>query len=345
MIFVNARFLTQPLSGVQRYAFEISMQMKKLNPAIVFLTPSNVLHLEWEKKLEAKRIGKFKGHIWEQFELVWYLKSQNKPKLFSPANTGPINYTNQYLTLHDISFKLFPQFNTKKFETYYNFIIPKLLNKVKSIFTVSQTVKSEISKTYTIPESKIFVTYNGIGESLRNISNQNIPNQKEKILLSVGSLSSRKNTHLIIDAFIASELARDFRLVLIGNKNSIFTSLKLKSYPNIEIIEQASDSLIIEYYQKAELACYLSNYEGFGLPILESLYFNCKVLCSDIPVFKELFLEYASFCSIASVKEVVSQLNLLPFKTTITTSQIESLEQKFNYYQSANNILQIMSKV
>jgi glycosyltransferase involved in cell wall biosynthesis len=345
MIFVNARFLTQPLSGVQRYAFEISMQMKKLNPEIVFLTPSNVLHLEWEKSLGAKRIGKLKGHIWEQFELVWYLKRQNKPKLFSPANTGPINYPNQYLTLHDISFKVFPQFNTKKFVTYYNFVIPKLLNKVKSIFTVSQTVKSEISKTYTIPESKIIVTYNGIGETLSNISNQNIQFHKEKILLSVGSLSSRKNTQLIIDSFLASELAPHYRLVLIGNTNSIFTSLKLKSYPNIEIIEKASDSLILEYYQKAELACYLSNYEGFGLPILESLYFNCKVLCSDIPVFKELFSTYVSFCTITSINEVVAQLNLLPLKSTVTPLQIESLKQKYSYKTSANQILQIISAV
>jgi glycosyltransferase involved in cell wall biosynthesis len=343
MIFVNARFLTQPLSGVQRYAFEISMQMKKLNPAIVFLTPPYVIHLEWEKRLGAKRIGKLKGHIWEQFELVWYLKRQNKPKLFSPANTGPINYTNQYLTLHDISFKLFPQFNTKIFLTYYNFIIPKLLNKVKSIFTVSQTVKSEISKTYTIPESQINITYNGIGESFIDIRMQNNLPQKEKILLSVGSLSSRKNTQLIIDAFLASELAQDYRLVLIGNTNTIFTNEKLKTYSNVDIIEKASDSLIIEYYQKAELACYISSYEGFGLPILESLYFNCKVLCSDIPVFKELFSEYASFCSIEALKEVVAQLNLLPFKSTILPSQIESLEQKYSYYKSANNILQIMS--
>ena len=140
-------------------------------------------------------------------------------------------------------------------------------------------------------------------------------------------------------------MAQHYRLVLIGNTNSIFTSLKLKSYPNIEIIEQASDSLILEYYQKAELACYLSNYEGFGLPILESLSFNCKVLCSDIPVLKELFSTYASFCSITSINEVVAQLNLLPLKYTVTPLQIESLKQKYSYNTSANKILQIMSAV
>ncbi len=45
MFIVNARFLTQSITGVQRYAIEISLRLKEINPSIRFLVPKNVIHL------------------------------------------------------------------------------------------------------------------------------------------------------------------------------------------------------------------------------------------------------------------------------------------------------------
>src|SRR3990172_5668577 len=77
MIFVNSRFLTQKISGVQRYAIEISKQLKKLSPESRFISPKNIIHRELADLLEAIEYGTLKGHLWEQIELPRYLKDKN----------------------------------------------------------------------------------------------------------------------------------------------------------------------------------------------------------------------------------------------------------------------------
>ena len=47
MLYVNARFLTQPLTGVQRYGIEISLQLKELyGERIKFVAPANIIHTD-----------------------------------------------------------------------------------------------------------------------------------------------------------------------------------------------------------------------------------------------------------------------------------------------------------
>lgn len=66
-IYVNARFLTQNVTGVQRYAIELSKQLKRLyGDNIKFVCPRNVTNIEACDELGAEAIGKHTGHVWEQ---------------------------------------------------------------------------------------------------------------------------------------------------------------------------------------------------------------------------------------------------------------------------------------
>ena len=77
MIVVNARFLTQKLTGVQRFAIEISLELKKiLKENVQFVSPCNIEQKEYARILGAIVVGKHKGHIWEQWDLPKYLKEQ-----------------------------------------------------------------------------------------------------------------------------------------------------------------------------------------------------------------------------------------------------------------------------
>lgn len=77
MIVVNARFLTQDITGVQRFAIEISKQLKRLyGENIQFVCPKNIVNTSLEKELEAKAIGNLTGHLWEQVDLPLYLKKK-----------------------------------------------------------------------------------------------------------------------------------------------------------------------------------------------------------------------------------------------------------------------------
>ncbi len=342
MIYVNARFVTQPLTGVQRYAFEVCLQLKNMDASIVFLSPGNVVHHEWVQALSVKIIGLLKGHLWEQIELPAYLKRQNNAVLFSPCNTGPLFFNRQLLSLHDLAFKIFPQFNSYLFQVWYNFLVPRLCKKALHIFTVSQTVKKEISTYYSIPENKISISFNGVSAAMLEASNVIV--EKEKIVLTIGSFNKRKNIPILIKAFLASQLAKDYKLLIIGKPNAIYAQSDFPASQQIEIMEDVSDAKLVAYYQKAEIACFLSLYEGFGIPVLESLQFACKVICADIPVFRELYEGAVYFCNPTKDKDLSEMLNQITTTHVTSKEKVLELNQKYNYLQSARHILKLINQ-
>lgn len=340
-IYVNARFLTQSLSGVQRYAIECSQQIKKLCPGTIFLCPGDILHRDIATKLEAHIIGKKTGHLWEQTELPLFLAKNGNPVLLNLANTAPILYSNNFITIHDLAFYRHPEWNSKMFSMWYNFLIPRLAFKAKHIFTVSKTIKDEIVNVYHIPPTKVSVTYNGIAEHMLQ-SKPGMTIEKENIILSVGSFNIRKNHQNLLKAYLNSNIKDKYRLVIVGDRNKVFSETGLDeqklSNSNIEICEGFKDDELIAIYRKAKVVVSFSLYEGFGIPLLEGLFYDCKLICSDIPVYRELYGDAATFCDpvdINSITEVLDNIDATPAK-----GNIDQLLKQYNYADAAKIIIQ-----
>ena len=131
MFYVNARFLTQNITGVQRYAIEISKQLKiQLGNEVRFVSPKNIIHNKIAEELEVCVVGKNRGHIWEQFDLPIYLTKNKSPLLLNLANTAPICYGNNIVTLHDIAFERFSENFNWKFGIFYRLLIPRIAKKL-----------------------------------------------------------------------------------------------------------------------------------------------------------------------------------------------------------------------
>lgn len=335
-LYINARFLTQPLSGVQRYSIEMSRQILEVFPNTVFLSPKNILHQDIAHEFGAKIIGNHTGHVWEQTSLPNYLKKMGCPPLFNPGNTAPLFYANNFITIHDLAFKHFPQWNSKAFVLWYNFLVPRITKRAKHIFTVSQTVKEELQKELQLPFSKITVAYNGLSNTFLVLRNETVP--KEKIILAVGSLNQRKNHHALIQAFQNANLSKDYQLVIVGGRHSIFAHETLSiDTGRITVINDADDTALALLYNKAEITVSLSAYEGFGIPVLEGLYFGCKVLCSDIEVYHELFEGKVYFCNQVDINDISTKLDDMvksPYPTAVA-----SVVKKYNYTPAAQIIL------
>ncbi len=340
-IFVNARFLTQPVSGVQRYGIECSRQIKKLHPGVVFLAPKNILHKDIAKELEVKVTGRNTGHLWEQLDLPLYLSNKRRPPLLNLANTAPLAYSNNYITIHDLAFYHHPEWNAKAFSTWYNILVPRLAYQARHLFTVSQTMRKEIIECYKVAASKISVTYNGISQKM--LSEGQPDAKKEKIILSVGTFNLRKNHQNLVSAFLESNVKNEYQLVLIGDKHKVFSESgideKTLTGNNISISEHLSEDELINMYRKAGIVVSLSLYEGFGIPLLEGLYNSCKVLCSDIPVYHELYDKYASFCDPLDTKSISNALEALAMAGSGGNVNIAPLMEQCNYASSARTII------
>ncbi len=343
-IYINARFLTQPVSGVQRYGIECSRKIKKLHPECVFLSPGNIWDENIANELGCIRIGNNTGHMWEQYDLPRYMKKKGGP-LWNPCNTAPLLYKNNYITLHDLAYHHHPGWNTKAFSTWYNFMIPKALRRSKHVFTVSNTIKEEIQQHYHIPAAKLSVTYNGLSEAMQH----NAPatgEKKEKTILAVGSFNLRKNHHSLIKAFVESDIKEQYRLVVVGDKNKVFSETGIDETTlaanNITLLRQLNEAELTTHYRKAEIVVSLSLYEGFGIPVLEGLASGCKVVCSDIPVYKELYEGNAHFCNPTDIAAITGQLKKAINATAPGHEAVQQLMAKYNYETAARMIVNQM---
>ena len=342
-LYVNARFLTQPVTGVQRYAIECSRKIKKLYPNTLFLTPHNIWNKNVATELDAVIVGSHSGHVWEQIDLPRYMNKQTAtPPLFKPCNTAPLLYPNNFITLHDLAFYTHPEWNSRLFSTWYNFLIPRLVSKCAHLFTVSNTVGAEIQDTYRVPASSISVTYNGIASEMQ-AENRVGQLPKQKMILAVGSFNLRKNHQSLIAAFINSNIKDTHSLVLVGDENKVFrdTGIDPQSLKdnNIIVHSHLADEDLISLYCQAEILVSLSVYEGFGIPLLEGLFFGCKLVCSDIPVYRELYSSVATFTNPVSEAAIVNALNTSMSADTPSAQSVKELCAAYNYQTSATTIL------
>lgn len=288
MIVINARFLTQQITGVQRFAVEISKEIKKSNLPVVFLAPKNIIHQDLAQELDVKVLGKLKGHLWEQLELQAYI-FRNNAFLISFCNTAPLFLKNQIVTIHDLAYKVHPDWFSKSFVLIYSFMIPRLVRVSKSVLTVSNVSKKELIDELGVPEKKITVIYNAVASIFKEKSLSTLESRpiNDEYILSVSSHHPRKNFERLVKAF--KLIKKDnLKLCIIGNVNGNFNSKKLNAEENIVLLENISDEELVAYYKFANLFVFPSLYEGFGIPIIEALSLNTRVCVSDIPVFREI---------------------------------------------------------
>ncbi len=347
MLYINARFLTQKITGTQRFAIEISKRIIKYltSTQIEFLAPRNIINRKLAKSFNPKLFGIFKGHLWEQIDLPIYLRNTNDSLLLNLTNTGPLFYRNQIITIHDLAFLRYPQWFSKAFYSYYKFLIPKIAKNSKKIITVSEFSKKELITLLDIPEEKIEVVYNGVSELFKYNPNQ----RKENFILAVSSLDPRKNFKRLILAFKELNL-QDYKLVIVGSENKIFRNSEIKTLikqiPNIEFTGYISDEKLIQLYQKATLFIYPSLYEGFGLPPLEAMACGTPVIVSNTASLPEICGSAAYYVNPYDKNDIAKGIKTLLENKRLQKDLVQKGLQhvkKFNWDKSAIKITNIIN--
>ena len=269
----NGRCLVQPLTGVQRYVRELS---GKLADELSTIRPTE----QWSQGL--------RGHSWEQLCLPSLC---DRRLLWSPGNTGPLACANQVVTIHDASTLDHPEWFERKFATLYGWLLPRLAQRVRAIITVSSFSRERLSVRLRVPESKIHVVPNGLGEEFRPTQASEPAadiDLKTPFFLYVGSLEPRKDLRCLLQAWDLAAF-KDWRLIIAGDRAGIFESVSLKTNsPQVIFTGRLENQELLGLYRAAHAFVSPSVYEGFGLPPLEAMACGCPCLISDIPAHREV---------------------------------------------------------
>ncbi len=310
-IFINGRFLTQPLTGVQRYAHELLNAFDVLNPdmeLICLAPPEEFTRPAW-KNIELRIIGRNRGNLWEQVDLPLWLKGEF---LFSPCNIGPAFYRNQSVTFHDASVFAVPQAYSRTFKAKYKFVFQQLVRRARSIFTDSKFSQQELTRYLHCDASRFEVIPLG-GDHLQHLQADESVLQTYKLhdqpyILMVASQSPHKNMPRLLEAIVGLEGETKFALAG-GSFKSVFQNIESQSLPsNVIQLGYINDAKLKALYEHALGFILPSYYEGFGLPILEAMNFGCPVISSRAASLPEVGGEAALYFdpfNVADIKEKI----------------------------------------
>lgn len=317
-IYINGRFLTQRITGVQRYALEITRALDSLisddknlqKHEYIVIAPKKVLYSIKLNNIQVVQKGVLKGHLWEQLELPIYSQDGF---LMNFCNCAPLLKRNQTVTIHDAAVSAMPHTFSLAFRTWYKLMFMWLGRSLKHIFTVSEFSKKELHKYYSITLSKISVTYNGINHIKRLKADEGIIAREslkdKKYVLAVSSMNPSKNFPLVLDV---ARLMPDVEFIIAGGSNvKVFKSAGLDVPQNARLIGYVSDEELMALYRHASVFVYPSLYEGFGIPPLEAMMCGCPAIVSDIEVFHEVYGDSVEYCDCYSVikwKQVIENV-------------------------------------
>lgn len=340
-IFINGRFLLQAPTGVNRFAYELCQALLTAGIAFTIICPKKNIHNDYDiKDWNIKYWSNGPSHIWEQLLFpLFFIFQKNPYLLINFTGIGPILISQKIMTIHDLAFMYTPKWYTKSYRWLYNSLTPWAAKTSKAILTVSEFSKTEIQRLLGIAPSRIHVIYNALPSIFLQLHRNLYPRpQSTPYILAVSSMDPRKNFEKLIEAFFLLKNKKT-DLCIIGAQNTIYSFKYVqettKGEAQIRWLGRLTDQQLAQYYQHAACFIYPSLYEGFGIPPLEAMLFGCPVIVSDIPVFKEVYANAASYANPTDAYDIASKINIA--LENVDTELIEKGYNRVNSFSWENS--------
>ncbi len=354
-IFINGRFVTQRLTGVQRHAIEAVLALDALlaerypqsRPRCELLVPRGYGWLHGALSVIAVReVGRCQGQLWEQFELPFLVP--RGAVLLNLCNTYPMLARRPLVTVHDASVYAVPGGYTYAFLAFYRLLF-RVLRLRASVPVLTQSVFSaaELQRYLGLPAERLRIVHCG-ADHWSHVTPDDAVLARLGLLpgsyvLGVASENPNKNLTRLVDAF-ASLGSLPVRLVLVGGGNARVFAEGGRPDPDwIVRAGQVSDAELAALYRVAVCFAFPSLYEGFGLPPLEAMYFNCPVLSSREASLPEICGDAAQYCDGRDVASIAAGLSALLSDPNLRARLIAAGAERithFRWQQTAAAVLQ-----
>lgn len=350
--------------GVSVYTFKLLEHFQKAaNPDlkfIVYLKKAPHVDLPDENDFFTYKVvsGPF---LWSQIFLPFALLknrfSRNRIDVFfSPAHYAPrLSPCPVVVTVHDVAYLHFPNEFLKKDLYQLKNWTEYSVRKAKKVIAVSKATKKDVMTHYGIADRDIEVVYNGFEKNIElEQAIPPVPPVKSPYVLYVGTIQPRKNINTLIRAFtLFNKSHPDYNLVITGKKGWLFDEIFKEArdlYLNNKIVFTGfvSDEELVYLYRHAFCFVLPSLYEGFGIPLLESMSFGAPAISSYASSLPEVGGEAALYFDPNDVKDLAGRLEVLhsdkKLRRELINKGAERIKQ-FSWTTCAQNTLQVLQAV
>ena len=316
-IAINGRFLTQGMTGVQRFATEITAASDALAlrgewPAARLLHPPGARDAGL-RALRAEAVGTRGGQAWEQIDLPRALRGE---VLVNLGNTAPILAgARQAVVIHDAGAFDTPESYSFAFRTWYRLLQRLLARRGARILTVSDFSRGRIAAALGVDASSIAVLPEGGEHILRIAADAAVLGrhglEPARYALVVGNPAAHKNLAALTTA--AEGLGRHgLTLAVAGAADpAVFRAGGGVAATAARVLGRVSDAELRALYENALCLVFPSRYEGFGLPPLEAMTCGCAVVAAHAGAVPEVCGEAALYFDPAQPATLAEALDRL----------------------------------
>lgn len=252
---------------------------------------------------------------WRTFDMPLRLKEDGIDIYHGLSNELPLTIRNicpAVVTIHDIIYRRFPKGYTAIDRRLYDFKYGRSARIANRIIAISECTKADIINDYGIDPQKIDVIYQGVDPiftlNIDTARKQEIRARyslPERYILAVGTVEERKNLLLAIRAL--PEIPQTVKLVIVGGMKGDYSEKVRTEIARLGLNErvmhlQVPFNDLPVLYADAALTSYTSRYEGFGLPVAESLTVGTPVIACTGSCLEEAGGEGAIYVNPDDVK-------------------------------------------
>lgn len=302
--------------------------------------------------------------LWRSFSIVNDLKKDGLDLYHGLSHEIPIGIKGlpfkSVVTIHDLIFLRYPEFFPFIDRVTYKKKFNYSGHNSDLVIAICEQTKNDLINFLGVDEKKIVVHYQScdpIFYQERSADEKSAVTKKfnlnKPFILNVGAFEERKNQLRLIESFAQAANKVEHDLVLIGNGKKYLEECKakagdLKISARVHFLSNVPFNDLPVIYQAADLFCFPSHFEGFGLPIVESLFSKTPVITSYGSCFPESAgpdSEYIDPLSIQDISDkMVRVLGDIPLQKKMISRGYEFV-QKFSRKNSTTNLLECYARL
>ncbi len=313
-----------------------------------------------------KSSNKFYASLWRSYQGQSKLENHELDVYHGLSNELPHGIDKNKLTkkvktvvtIHDLIFLRYPELYKSLDLIIYRKKFKHAVDSADRVIAISETTKQDIIHFFGTDPSKIEVVYQGCdslfyGNSSREEKDNTVQefNLPQEYILNVGTIEKRKNTLYILKAMLEFEI--ETPIIIAGKPTAYKKELEKFIAANnflknkVHFIHNASNVQIKHLYENSSFSIYPSIFEGFGIPVLESIACGTPVITNSEGCFREAGGEAALYVNPNSISDLGNAIGTLLANSDVKTNLVSEMKNhllKFEEKKLAQGLMNVYSK-